>query len=271
MDASHPDSEILFKIRDAILLRSGGIEALTSTLPDLIGNATEFVIDPVRTARTTISELDNVEKTFIGLKVEHFFRDYIDLPKGLRDLRLDNIDLDIKNTVGVTWMIPPETYRQEEACLLIASAAIAQTCSLGILVARDTYLTKPNRDKKRGVSKEGRANILWLVREAPLPPSRWTGIDMLRFRELRRVKGGSRRASIFFRENLRKRIHRSVIQALLFDQLDFMKRIRGNGGARDHLAQEGIAVLSGAFDSGKAFALGLGELKPDEFVAIEVR
>lgn len=270
IDATHPDADVLFKIRDAILARCGGSESLRTALPILIGSAIEFVIDPVRTARTAVTELDNVEKTFIGLKVEHFFRDFIDLPKGLRDLEIDGIDLDIKNTVGATWMIPPETYRQEEACLLIASASVENTCSLGIMIARDQYLTKPNRDQKRGVNKAGRANILWLVRSESLPPSRWEGLDMLRFRELRRVNGGTKRAAIFFRENLNKRMNRSVIKALLFDQQDYMKRLRENGGARDILAPEGIVLLSGAYDSDKIHALGIAPLQPDEFIAVRV-
>jgi hypothetical protein len=168
-------------------------------------------------------------------------------------------------------MIPPETYRQEEPCLLIASAAMNNTCSLGILVARDEYLTKPNRDKKRGVSKEGRSNILWLVERAPLPPSKWEGIDMMEFRALRRMRGGTRRAAEFFRRNLGKKIHRSVIQSLLFDQDDYMKRLRGNGGARDVLAPEGIALLSGTFDAGKIREIGLSSLQSDEFVAVRIR
>ena len=269
IDASHPDAATLFKIRDAIVSRAGGLKNLKNALPSLIADATDFVIDPVRTARTSVAELDSVEKTFIGLKVEHFFRDFVDLPKGVRDLRVDGLDLDIKNTVGTTWMIPPETYRQEEACLLIASASVRNTCSLGIMIARDRYLTKPNRDKKRGVSKEGRRNILWLVDQEPLPESRWVGFDMMRFRELRKIRGGTIRAAAFFSENLGKRIHRTVIQSLLFDQQDFMKRLRKNGGARDLLARKGILLLSGAYDADKARRLGVGVLQSDEFIAVQ--
>ena len=168
-------------------------------------------------------------------------------------------------------MIPPETYRQEEPCLLIATATRDNTCSLGLLVARDQYLTRPNRDKKRGVSKEGRSKILWLVQRATLPPSRWDGIDMLEFRNLRSIRGGTRRAAAFFREYLNRKTHRSVIQSLLFDQDDYMKRLRGNGGARDILAPEGIALLSGAYDSSKILQLGLTPLASDEFIAVRVR
>jgi Restriction endonuclease NaeI len=104
-------------------------------------------------------------------------------------------------------------------------------CSMGLILARPEYLSEGNRDQKGSISAAGKANILWLIEEAKWPRDRWAGIDMKRFRELRKMKGGSKRMAQFFRENLGKPIHRSVVQALLHDQKDFMKRARGNGGA----------------------------------------
>lgn len=265
----HPDHEALSKIRAGILARVGGTEALERALPLLIRDAIDFVIDPVRTARTRIEDLDSVEKTFIGLKVEHYLRDLLDVPKGLRDLVIDGVDVDVKNTVGSTWMIPPETYGAEEPCLLIATAEQEGRCWLGLILARDGYLNKPNRDQKRSVSSAGFQNILWIAEGIPFPPSRWHGIDMLRFRALRRMRGGARRAAAFFRENLRRPIHRSIVQSLLFDQDDYMKRLRGNGGARDELIPEGIALLSGAFDKALIEALALPHTDRDEMVSVK--
>ena len=271
MDNTHPDYLLLKQISDSILRRSKGIESLRLHLPVLIADAIEFVIDPVRTARTTVAELDKVEKTFVGLKIEHFFRDFLDLPIGIRDLRIDGIDLDIKNTVGITWMIPQETYRNEEPCLLIASASSDNSCSLGLLIARNAYLTKPNRDKKRGVSRAGRNNIYWMVAKEPLPKSRWSGLDMLRFRELRKIKGGAKRAAQFFRENMGRLIHRSVLHALLYDQDDYMKRLRENGGARDLLIKENVELLSGTYDSARMVALGIAPPSAEYWVAVKAK
>ena len=63
MSESHPDFAALAMIRDGIHAHAGGAQQLHSALPILIKNAVDFVIDPVRTARTSISELDTVEKT----------------------------------------------------------------------------------------------------------------------------------------------------------------------------------------------------------------
>ena len=247
---SHADYALLSSIKDSIAKSAGGEAQLANALPDLLQDAIDFVLDPVRTARNKVSELDNVEKTFIGLKVEHFLRDFLNVPKGVRDLFINGHDVDVKNTVGRTWMIPPETYRNEEPCLLIAIADSEKKFWLGLIAARDKYLgaKQGNRDAKRSVTAAGMQNILWLVEGKRLPASRWKDINIERFRELRRVRGGSNRAAQFFRENLNKPVHRLIIQSLLHDQLDYMKRIRGNGGARDILKLEGISLLSGLYD-----------------------
>ena len=103
----HPDFDVLERIKTEILRKVGGEATLRHALPVLIRDAIDFVIDPVRTARTRVQDLDNVEKTFVGLKVEHYFRDLLDVPKGLRDLRIDGLDVDVKNTVGKCACQPP--------------------------------------------------------------------------------------------------------------------------------------------------------------------
>jgi hypothetical protein len=268
LDEGHQDFGRLGVIRDAILSRCGGEAALNRALPEIVADAVDYVVDPVRTARTLISDLDNVEKTYIGLKIEHFLRDFLDFPKGIRDLNINGIDVDVKNTVSKTWMIPPETFRNMEPCLLIQTETSQRYCSMGLIIAHEDYLNKPNRDGKRSVSAPAFANILWLVDKVPLPESRWANIDMTRFRDLRRIKGGSIRAAAFFRENLGLAVHRSIVQGLLFDQLDYMKRIRGNQGARDILYTENIAILSGSFNKEAIGYFNLPQCSRDEFISV---
>jgi hypothetical protein len=271
----HPDYPKLAMLRDEIARRTGGLITLQRKFPGIVRDAVDFVLDPVRTARTKVRELDNVEKTFIGLKLEHFVRDMLDVPKGLRDLVIGGIDVDIKNTIGNNWSIPLETYRDSEPCLLMAINDDKFTCSLGLIIAKIEYLHggKGNRDTKRGVSKTGFENILWLVNDKPFPPSRFAGLDMDRFRDLRKTLFGNDRAAQFWRENLRRVVHRDVMETLLFDQLDYMKRLRANGGAPDTLAAEGIAIIIGTYLKGRtlAAALGFPDLKSDEIVGVAPR
>ncbi len=272
IDENHPDFPTLSIIREKINSCAGGPERLRAVLPSLLKDAVDFVLDPAKTGRTVIEELDKVEKTFIGLKVEHFLRDMLGLPKGKRDLAgVGGLDVDIKNTIGTSWMIPLETYKTSEPCLLIATAKFDGRCWLGIMLARDRYLGAKNRDQKRSVTAEGKRNILWLVEDEPYPRSRWVQIDMVSFRKLREINPGEKRAADFFRENVGRIIHRSIIQALLHDQLDYMKRVRGNGGARDILQPEGILVLNGHWVKHRKIAMAKGFRLADKFEFLSVR
>lgn len=269
MNPNHPDYAELSRIANIIIDRAGGRPRLEADFPVMVRDVIDSIIDPARTGRTRFQDLVNVEKTFIGLRLEHVLRDMIDVPSGLRDLVIDGMDVDVKNTVRNTWTIPPETYRAEEPCILIRSNEATLRCWLGVIFARDAYLNPgANRDRKRSISAAGRDNILWILDGVPYPGGHWEGIDTERFRELREMHGGSRRVSQFLRENLGVRFHRSVIQALLYDQLDYMKRLRGNGGARDILGPEGIAVLTGVYDAELAQQLGYGILHRDEVLAV---
>jgi hypothetical protein len=269
-ETSETDSAILDRIEAALLARSGGRDQLCQRLPQLVIEALDFVLDPVRTGRTRVDELDKVEKTFIGLKVEHFFRDFLGLPKAARDLLIDGLDVDIKHTTSANWMIPPETFKTAEPVVLIMSAYEKQRCSLGVLVAREAWLSPGggNRDGKKSLTQEGRRHVRWLVADAPLPASPWAGLDMVRFRALRQVPGGTARAAAFFRENLGRVVRRQVLEALLFDQKDPMKRLRHNGGAGEILKREGIIICSGAYRRDFAAARGIVLSSADEWVAL---
>lgn len=267
VEPGHKDFSTLAPIAADVRRRVSNLE---SELPLQIYMAMEYVLDPIRTGRTRLAELDNVEKTFVGLKVEHFVRDMLDAPKGIRDLVLAGQNVDIKNTVnpGWSWMIPPETYNSSEPCLLIAIDELRWEVWTGLIAARQEYLGKPNRDGKRGIPTWAYENILWLVKAAPLPKNSWEGIDMARFRELRQMSGGTRRAAMYFRENIGRPTHRSVLQALLYDQLDYMKRLRDNGGAKDRLKIEGIALLSGTYFNKLLYKMGMSTIDKDEHIAI---
>jgi hypothetical protein len=269
MNKDHEDYLIVSEIVDAIGQLTNGVSSFKLQFPIIVQDAVDFVVDPIRTARTKIADLDNVEKTFIGLKIEHFLRDFLGVPKGIRDLRIGDFDVDIKNTVSGTWMIPPETFSNQEPCVLVMVATEKNQCSLGVFVARPEYLNAPNRDGKRSVSRKAFENIWWILSNEDLPESRYEGIDMERFRELRGLSGGNKRAAQFFRENLGRAFHRTVILGLLFDQNDPMKRLRGNGGIRPILAEEHIAVLSGAYHSKLLKYFGYTDVKRDEFCAIK--
>src|SRR5690606_13577897 len=78
---------------------------------------------------------------------------------------------------------------------------------------------------------------------------------------------GTERVAGLFRQVQRQVVDRDILQAVA-QQKDYMKRLRKNGGARDQLAEEGIAVLSGKYDSALIERLGLPPATGDEFVSL---
>jgi hypothetical protein len=140
-----------------------------------------------------------------------------------------------------------------------------------VMLARQDYLNAPNRDGKRGVKSGAVRNILWLVEGEGYPPSVWRDFDMGQFNALRKVQPGTTRAVQFFRENIDTVVPREVVQALLHDQLDPLKRLRKNQGARGVLEPQGIALLSGSFGRKVLKALGRDEIPNDAFLAIAPR
>jgi hypothetical protein len=61
-------------------------------------------------------------------------------PRGKHDLVIGGMDVDVKNTIGSSWMIGPEIYRDEDPCILTKIDDANRRCSLGLIVCRDRYL-----------------------------------------------------------------------------------------------------------------------------------
>jgi hypothetical protein len=70
----------------------------------------------------------------------------------------------------------------------------------------------------------------------------------------------------FFEKNQAIPVSRTTVQQMV-PQLDYMKRLRRNGGARDILDQKGIALLWGGGDRLLIAKLGLGPVKRTEFIS----
>lgn len=261
----HPDHVTIKHVADAILQRAGGIDRLRAEFPGLIRRAIDEVIDTPRTKRLKLAQLEKTEKTYIGTKVEILLRDFLGLPKGLLDLNVDGMDVDIKNTVTGNWMIPDEA--SDKPCILVASDDIRARCFLGIIVARPAYLTAgANKDNKRSVSAAGMAHIHWLLHDCPYPPNFWEDVPVKTAQYIMLGRSGNERLIRLFTELPDRPIHRDIVHGVA-RQKDYMKRLRRNGGARDTLAANDIAILSGAYDTTVIQLLGLHSVAADEVIS----
>jgi len=157
------DLTLLAPVRTAIETRAGGGNALASRFPELVRSAVEYVIDPMRTSRTSINELSTFERTILGRKIEHFMLDVLDAPSRLRDLVIGGATVEVKCTTAARWRLSRATYTKGGVCLLGRVDTANHRCSLGLIVARIEYLGSPDRYGTRPVTKRGRSNILWLL------------------------------------------------------------------------------------------------------------
>jgi len=80
------------------------------------------------------------------------------------------------------------------------------------------------------------------------------------------ASGASERLATLFEERQGEPISRWEVQQIA-NQLDYMKRLRRNGGARDILDAKGIAILWGGGDSYVISKLDLGPVANDEFIS----
>jgi hypothetical protein len=260
---AHIEEELRRTIRSAD-------DDLQSVTAQLIRRAIDEVIDAPRTGRLTLDECEKTEKTYLGTKIEILFRQSIGQPKGQAlDLSIAGIDVDIKHSIARSWMIPGEALGK--VCLLINENERTARFNMGLIVCRAGNLTAGgNRDKKLQVSAVGMANVRWLVADQPYPRNIWQEFDQALLQRIIAHRGGAARLAELFRNMLFRPIPRSAIPAVA-PQLDPLKRVRANGGARDILKPEGIAVLWGSYDRHLIARLNLPPIFGDEFLSVRPR
>lgn len=260
------DRALIQRLKRAIFKSARGVGNFDRQIPLLLRKAIDEVIDSPRTGRFTVDELEKTEKTYLGTKVEILLRNWLRFPKGeVLDLLIDGIEVDVKNTMGDNWMIPIEAVGLP--CLLVKTDEKLARFSIGLIVARPAYLRPGvNRDGKKGISSAGQQNIHWLLCDAQYPQNIWNNFSLEVRSQIMKPRSGTKRVDSLFRYVQEKPISRSHVLAVA-PQKDAMKRLRKNGGARDSLAKDGIALLSGNYDKDLINALRLAPCEKDEFIS----
>jgi hypothetical protein len=265
----HRDHNLLSALADEIRKRAGGTEELEHKFAHMLRRCVDDVIMTPKTGRRSYDELEKTEKTYIGTRVEIELRAMLGLPKGKLDTLILGQDVDIKNTMGNTWMIPTEAV--DHPCILVAADEERAVCYLGLFVARlDNLTAGKNKDAKRSVSSAGFENILWLLKEHPYPSNFWHLVPRETIDRIFSGKSGNARMAALFREVQEIPITRDVVEAVA-QQKDFMRRIRSDNGrgTRDILAREGILLLSGDYDADLIGKLSLEPCVGSEFISYE--
>lgn len=268
LSPDHPDYPLLKRLENAIYKAAKGELRFRKEIPLLLRQGLDEVIDSARSKRFFLRELEKTEKTYIGTKMEILIRNHLGLDRGKKmDVLIDGIEVDIKNTVNNSWSIPREAVGN--VCLLVKEDEQRARCWFGLtLIHPENLNASVNQDKKKTISAAGRLHVHWLLKDEPYPENFWQKIPVEMRQEIMRAQSPTKRVAALCRLFQGEPISRSHILAL-GHQKDGMKRLRKNGGARDTLSREGIAVLWGKGDRALIKKLGLPSCSNDEFISFK--
>jgi hypothetical protein len=254
-------------------------EALRQQDPDasrfggVLRQTIDQLLDGQHTGRYRWNELHKTEKTHAGTLLQINLQREFEFEDGhSMDYSIAGVDVDCKFSQSYGgWEIPPEAWHGKHICLLVWAVDHESAWGAGLIRADGRYLGPPNRDLKRKLTAQGRSRIVWVWEERMrLPENVLLHLDTTTLAAIFQSHSGAERVRQLFRSVQGRRIGRGVV-ATVAKQEDFMKRIRGNGGARTTLRPEGIIIL-GQFGAhlGIARDLGLPLPGPGESVSARI-
>jgi hypothetical protein len=243
-----------------------------SRTANVLRDTLDQLYDGQRTRRYHWGQLFKTEKTHCGTLVEINLQREFEFEDGIKlDYQIAGTDVDCKySQTCYGWMIPPEALGH--LCLVVwAEDSKDPRWSMGLLrVTPERLRTSGNRDAKTSLNPEGRSAVTWLFDKAPLPPNVFLQLDSDKVQKIMALKSGVKRVDELFRLAQGMRVGRAAV-ATAGEQVDYMKRIRYNGGARSHLRPEGIIILGQYRNHAEvARALGLPVPGPGESVSARI-
>ncbi|MGR4850148.1 NaeI family type II restriction endonuclease [Streptomyces sp. LARHCF252] len=265
--AAHPDDPQLSGVLERIHHLDPTGQRFASVLRDTI----DQLLNGEATGRYDWKTLFKTEKTHAGTLVEINLQREFNFDDGIdMDYRIAGVDVDCKYSQQFGgWMIPPEAIGH--LCLLVWADDSKNLWSAGLLRIRREWLNGGNnRDLKLTVKAEHRNKIVWLWDKAELPENVLLHMNPKDRDLVFSHQSGQARLNELFRLVQARRIGRNVVRTVA-QQKDYMKRVRGNGGARSALQKEGILIM-GDYASHQAIAAKLGVPVPreGEFVSVRV-
>jgi hypothetical protein len=241
-----------------------------SRMAKTIRNTLDQLYDGQHTGRYRWDQLHKTEKTHCGTLVEINLQRDFNFTDGIKlDYSIAGHEVDCKySQTSGSWMIPNEA--RDELCLVVTASDTASDWSAGVVRMTEGNLSPGrNRDAKTTLNGIGRQAIRWLQHHASLPPNVLLQLPTEVVDAIFAPKSGQQRINELFRRVQGRRISRGVI-ATVAQQDDYMKRVRGNGGARSHLRDEGIIVL-GDYGAHRRIAAKLGIVEPQRGECVSVR
>jgi hypothetical protein len=254
------------------------LDATGDAVAGVLRDTFDQLYDGQHSGRWAYEQLRKTEKTHMGTLVEiNLHRRFGFADGDVTDYRIAGIEVDCKYSMSYGgWELPPEAVGH--LCLVLTADDASSSWTAGLIRVREPDLRgAANRDAKRQLTAASRARIreLWPA-HGRLAGNLFLRLDPQARRRIfsaqaaRGPHHGRARTDELFRRVQRRIIRRAEL-ATVAQQDDFMRRARGNGGARTHLRPEGILVL-GHQDNDPliAGALGLPVPQKGEFISARV-
>lgn len=230
----------------------------------------DMIYNGQATRRYKWSQLMKTEKTHFGTLFEINAQREFEFEGGdSTDFRITGHEVDAKwSQRDGGWMLPPEVFGK--LALVATGSDDESRWSLGLVAVNDaSRRSAANRDQKVQLSRHGRNSIHWLWRHAPLRPNVLLQLREDQLRAIFENRYGTQRTNQLFRIAVDRVVNRNIV-ATVSQQLDHQKRVRYAGGSRSALQPEGYIILSGMYHRHLAEALGLPQLRPDEYISTRV-
>ncbi|MDC9003260.1 NaeI family type II restriction endonuclease [Mycobacterium marinum] len=269
---SRPDPEL-----DAVVDELYRLDPVGDRVAGVLRDTFDQLYDGQHTGRWNFNDLHKTEKTHMGTLVEINLHREFDFDDGdTTDYRIAGVQVDCKYSMKLFgWMLPPEVI--DQIAMLVTANDGDSTWQAGVVrVVPEATRAAQNRDAKTSLSALGRKGIRWLWPDhRGLAPNLFHQLDSATRDAIFNARSRSGRHGQARVNELFRRVHGRIVRraelATVAQQDDFMKRARGNGGARTALRPEGILVLGHqGNDPVVAAALGLPVPRKGELVAVRV-
>lgn len=231
------------------------------------------IYDGRHTGRYRVDQLSKTEKTHIGSLIEiNLRREFTTLfQDGERlDFKVDGIEIDCKFSIyHGKWMIPREAVGE----LLLVCTANDEESEWGIGVVRateDKLNNGKNQDSKRTFKAASVADVEWIFFGASLPENVLLHTDQASVDRILAPGSGQKRINLLLQAVTNRLIPRGTI-ATVAQQDDYMKRLRGYGGARTALAPLGYLIIVGTYSAHRDIARDLGAVVPGPGDTVSLR
>lgn len=259
---------------EAELLR---LDPTGDAVAEVLRDTFDQLYDGQHTGRWNFSQLYKTEKTHMGTLVEINLQRRFEFEGGdATDYRIAGVQVDCKYSMREGgWTLPPEVIGH--IALVVTADDEASGWMAGLVRVHKSIMNPGrNRDAKGLLSLVGRLRVRLLWPEhGYLAPNLFLELDhatrdrIFNARAANGAPSGQARVNELFR-SVQCRLIRRAELATVAQQDDFMKRARGNGGARSYLRPEGILVL-GHQENDPIVARDLGLLVPTKGELISAR